>query len=364
MEEAMESINVLSVRSEQVHCGPHSGYKKFLYAFEDSVRLVDDFVVYNDLDFLPWHMKLVHKVARRFIRTPKVWYGYADWMTERKTVRYLQQNKVDVIHYLFTIHSFYGLPQRLVRRGIDSPALVGSYHLPPDRLEELAVPEVFKQLDRVVVLTEDQVEYFAQHMPRDRIDLIPHGVATDFFTPPETRVFDERLRVLTVGNFMRDYEAYIATAEAFRGDGNVDFVILNRDLDARSLPDNVTLHRYVSDEELRDLYQKSDLLFLPLTKATANNALVEAMSCGLPVLASDLPGIEFNAPGDECLKFVANEVSDIKQKMQELRTDVARRRRMSDLAIARAGEYAWGEIARQTEACYRRAIADRAARER
>lgn len=55
--------------------------------------------------------------------------------------------------------------------------------------------------------------------------------------------------------------------------------------------ERVRWHANLSSVELQELYQSADLLFLPVIDATANNAVVEAMACGLPVVSSDLGGI-------------------------------------------------------------------------
>jgi glycosyltransferase involved in cell wall biosynthesis len=56
-------------------------------------------------------------------------------------------------------------------------------------------------------------------------------------------------------------------------------------------------HTRVSDEKLRELYRSSDALFLPLAECAANNTLLEGMACGLPVIATDLPGLrEYAGP--------------------------------------------------------------------
>lgn len=49
----------------------------------------------------------------------------------------------------------------------------------------------------------------------------------------------------------------------------------------------------ISDLELRELYNRSKPLLLPLIDAVANNALLEGLSMGKQILVSDLPASRF-----------------------------------------------------------------------
>jgi glycosyltransferase involved in cell wall biosynthesis len=57
----------------------------------------------------------------------------------------------------------------------------------------------------------------------------------------------------------------------------------------------------LSDEELRREYCSCALVFLPLKETVANNALLEAMSCGTAIVAPTLPAVrDYLVETDTC----------------------------------------------------------------
>jgi glycosyltransferase involved in cell wall biosynthesis len=65
----------------------------------------------------------------------------------------------------------------------------------------------------------------------------------------------------------------------------------------------------LNDEELRDLYQQSYLMFLPMNDSGANTAVVEALASGLPIMTTDVGGIR-DYGGDSIFPTVANNDDD------------------------------------------------------
>jgi glycosyltransferase involved in cell wall biosynthesis len=59
-------------------------------------------------------------------------------------------------------------------------------------------------------------------------------------------------------------------------------------------------HRNISDESLLGLYRSADLLLLPLIESTANNAMLEATSCGLPIVTTDVGGVRDYTSSNFC----------------------------------------------------------------
>ena len=54
----------------------------------------------------------------------------------------------------------------------------------------------------------------------------------------------------------------------------------------------VTYPSQIDDDQLRTLYQTADVGVFCLADSTANNAILEAMSCGVPIVATDVGGMK------------------------------------------------------------------------
>jgi glycosyltransferase involved in cell wall biosynthesis len=115
------------------------------------------------------------------------------------------------------------------------------------------------------------------------------------------------------------------------------------------LEKKVTFLGRLSEDDLIYEYQTADLLILPSINSHEAFGLViiEAMACGLPVIASDLPGVRtVFKNGKEGLLCQPNNINDLAQKIDEVLLDEDKRKEMSLNARILAEEsYSWEKIA-------------------
>ena len=153
-------------------------------------------------------------------------------------------------------------------------------------------------LGAIVCLSSEAADYLQSITP-DPVFKIRHGVALAFFQPPPTPSTANPPKLLMVGQWLRDFETLergFSIINKIRPDIELDCVIPRSARNSESLirlarHNNVRWHCDLSAEQLRSLYQAATLLFLPLIDATANNAIVEACACGLPIISTAVGGI-------------------------------------------------------------------------
>jgi glycosyltransferase involved in cell wall biosynthesis len=154
------------------------------------------------------------------------------------------------------------------------------------------------------------------------------------------------IRCITVGHWLRDWEAVGAAAEIFAAEGGVEFhLVTGGDTGLSHLP-NVTQHKGLSDAELVALYQSCDIGFLPLIDSTANNSLLEMIACGLPLLSTDIVSVRaYMGTGNSAILLPKGERNGFADVIRELARDKDRRSALGAAARQRAVELSWKNIA-------------------
>jgi glycosyltransferase involved in cell wall biosynthesis len=117
--------------------------------------------------------------------------------------------------------------------------------------------------------------------------------------------------------------------------------------DLRAQADRQIPGRYrqiqVSPERMPDLYRAADV-FLHLSKDESfGNVYVEAMACGLPVVAYDLPRTRWIV-GEAGMLCASGNSDELSRMISRALAEGANRAKAS---VARASRFEWEEIARQ-----------------
>jgi len=222
-------------------------------------------------------------------------------------------------------------------------------------------PKRLKNFAAVILMSEVQRPFFeSAGVPRDRIHVVHHGIECDFFSPSRTNR-KGRFTAIFVGNYRRNFDllARICSLLEPHEDIEVRIVAPKSRTAGFAGRKNVRASSGLSDVELRDAYRESSCLLLTLETATANNAILEAMSCGLPIVAEDVGGVgEYTGPNSAILCRPGS-AEAIVGAILRLYQDADMRRRMGEAARARAESLDWSKVGRRTVAVYEEVLAKR-----
>ena len=138
-----------------------------------------------------------------------------------------------------------------------------------------------------------------------------------------------------------------------KGYSDIEFHIVSSRVNLPNSLANTYVYKDISDAELLNLYQKANVLFLPLLDAIANNVILEALACGLPVITTKLPGtMEYLTEQEGILispqkpELYLKELMDLYEKRDELD-------RKSEHARKRAVELSWPNFAGKIEKLFK-----------
>ncbi|HHH12505.1 MAG TPA: glycosyltransferase family 4 protein, partial [Candidatus Moranbacteria bacterium] len=251
-----------------------------------------------------------------------------------------QQSVVDLLRYSFSgyffadkllsrnrydyIHAFFGVPcgamaRRLSRkrgvpylvslRGADVPGFSDRYERLYPFLRPL-IRQVWREAAAVVANSASLADLARETSPEQEIKIIHNGIDTEFFRPAEDyRPPREKgvFVVLMAGRLMRrkgfryGLEAFAKLRDRHPGE-NIKMIIaggegnvaaeLRRLSASLGLSGSVLFAGHLSREELSRTYRKADVFLFPSLNEGMSNNMLEALSCGLPIVMTRVGGSE------------------------------------------------------------------------
>lgn len=342
----LKNKNIAVIRTDFKHHGAHSGYKQVLK------YLHPKYVFGLDQNVTAHHE---NRLLQKYL-----------WLYEFQLFKY--RKEVDLLFIMYA-EEFFRFSWRFMRKA----KIVATFHMPP----ELLAMELFKgnqrgrigqlthflnkrrfsKIDAAIVTSENQRAVLKQFVNESKIHLIPLGV----HLKPLLDAFDRKHlqhkfmathKIITVGNWLRDWDFYFkVVAEC----PDMQFTLINRNLAG---PYKEMLGRYpnlkylhdVDDATMFDEVLTSDLHFLPLQAMAGNNALLQSLALGCPVLIPDYEADHYRHQRDFIRVY---EHSNLEDCISEIKKALALSAEVKDDISAQSVQYAsqfdWKAIAEKHE---------------
>jgi glycosyltransferase involved in cell wall biosynthesis len=219
----------------------------------------------------------------------------------------LTYNNFDIIHA--HSHLFFSTNLCAGIKRIGSVPLVITNHglisqTAPSWLSDIYIPTIakwtFESADKIICYTEEEKkELVSLGINPDKISVIHNGIDTDLFAPALKK--EKTNHLLWIGRFTPGKGVdYLIDAFGILLADFPDLVLvmvgkgplkehIHQKIKLLDLEKNVILYDFISNNELPDLYRRSDVFILSSIYEGVPRTILEAMSCGTPVVCTQLP---------------------------------------------------------------------------
>lgn len=305
-----------------------------------------------------------------------------DWSTVRVLHKYLSGQRPDVIHSHKYKTTFYAL---LSRRHTHC-RLVATYHnwlydTLPLRFYAALDKRLARYCDAVVGVSEPVTQELCRHVPASKVRHIGNGVDTEVYRPLMSRRDAKQALGLSgktlvgfVGRLSADKGiSYLLQALAAMptsltepvhavivGDGEHRGAL---ESETRVLGLSERVHFLGNRRDTPLLYTAFDVFVLPSRREGFPMVLLEAMSCGLPVIATRVGDVDrIIEPGVSGLVVEPADIAALQQTLHTVLAGPDRAKRMGTAARERVErQFTSAQMAREYLEIYRRVLAESAA---
>jgi glycosyltransferase involved in cell wall biosynthesis len=243
---------------------------------------------------------------------------------------------------------------------------------------QLRVPLMARAATMVITPTESVRVEVHEHLkiPLDTIVSVPEAARDCFHQLPD----DQTLEVRTRLGIREQYLLYVGTIEPRKNLGlllrafeevtrirpaPLQLVLAGRkgwlvdelleSLQRSPAARQIVLPGYLSDQDLRALYSSCVAFIYPSVYEGFGLPPLEAMACGAPVIASQIPALK-EVTGSAASLFAPDDAAQLTSKILEMLESPKRRQEFSTAGLKRVAEFSWAKTAQATRRVYAEAI--------
>jgi glycosyltransferase involved in cell wall biosynthesis len=237
---------------------------------------------------------------------------------------------------------------------------------------------VASRLQRVVTVSENsQADIHRDHrVPLDRMHVVPVGVDPELFKPLDhvERIPGRLITTASADVTMKGLRYLLEALAKLRTERDVDLVVIGkpkpggpsaRTIDELGLTDHVQFVSGVSDQRIVELYAEAELAVVPSLYEGFSLPAIEAMSAGVPLVATTggaLPEVT-GRDGETCFSLAPGDSAALAARIATALDDPDARARIGAAGRQRViDRWSWRHTAMGTVEQYRALLAEHAAR--
>lgn len=249
-------------------------------------------------------------------------------------------DRVILMEYMDLTYPMLSFARNLKSSRPDVP-LYAMIHLTPMKLKKFFQPKVVElwasSVDKILTLGHSLTSYLIeQGVAPSKIVTLFHPVDEYYITQTSVRKHNGNIRVIAMGNQMRDMDMLTAV---IKGNPDIQFVVLQgvADLSASlgKCP-NVKLLPFIEEIELRRYMSESDISLNTMYDTVGSNVIVTSLGMGLAMLCSDVGSIRDYC--NDSNTIFCSSADDFTLALNRLKTDGSMLDRMRQSSVEMARE--------------------------
>ena len=296
---------------------------------------------------------------------------------------FFRMRRLAAEHEFDIYHFYFGLPTGLLSvyvrwvlrkpyiislRGSDVPGYdrTRAYLQPLHWLLRPLSRTIWRNASAVIALSDSLRSLAHDVSPRTDIGVIRNGIDTKTFPRRRDELAITPVRLICVCRLIRrkGLEFIVEAMRSLRNDGMTLEIAGTGEREQEivdlvsnyGLADCISLRGYVDRQDLYEYYHRADIFVLPSISESFGQVLLEAMSTGLPVVASRVGGVpETIEHGVSGLLVEPGSSADLSAAIRSLAKDPSLRKKMGahNAKIART-RFSWDSVAAEYENIYLR----------
>jgi glycosyltransferase involved in cell wall biosynthesis len=288
----------------------------------------------------------------------------------------LLKNEIELVHHMLpAVFNYTFSPLALLDKDLKQPFIFGpvsAHYYKRPASEQVLLPltsrlhkATVKKCDRLIAITSQTKELYAGIVDKERIRVIPFGVDTEAFKPGFFQHQRDELEILYSGSLypLKGVDYLIrAMADVVKsglkarltivGDGQQKGELMTL-AGKLGISRSVVFEGFVPYTSMLQYYERCDLFCFPTLGEPFGKAIVEAMACGKPVIASDVGGsTEIVRNGIDGILVPPASPKAIASAIQRMKNEDERRRMGQEARTVAVKDFSWDTVSSKYHRLY------------
>jgi len=287
----------------------------------------------------------------------------------------VKENKYDLTHSFFTVPcgyisyklwKKYKLPYIVSLRGSDVPGYSERFTFLYKFITPI-IKKIWNNAYFVIANSQGLCELALKSAPQKEIGVIYNGIDIVEFFPDLSKKDKDKFNIICVSRvtprkgirfLIQAFDILLKRYDYIRliivGDGN-ERVSLENLAQGLGIKDKVVFTGPISHDNVWEYYQKASIFVLPSLNEGMSNTMLEALACGLPLLATDTGGTrELVTDNKNGFIVKMKDFNDLAEKIEKFLLDRSLEEKMGKESRLLAEKLSWETVAKEYTDLYRK----------